>query len=119
MSLLVRLAAGLFVAGLAQSAHSGLDAALEEIDAACRERAAEVVAEEWPQIEEQAEERGLEVTPRHRAMHERVLRRRCQLADRIEFVEGLRDDLSDEEWQEFGGDELLRDLREEFGVLRN
>ena len=98
---------------------AGLDAALEEIDAGCRERAAEVVAGQWPAIREQAEDRGLEVTPRHRAAHERVLRRRCVLSERIDLVEELRDDLDESEWEEFGGDDLLRDLRGELGQLQH
>ncbi len=105
--------------GVPGAAQAGLDAALEEIDAGCRERAAEVVADQWPTIREQAEERGLEVTPRHRAAHERVLRRRCVLSERIDLVEELRDDLDESEWEDFGGDDLLRDLRRELGQLQH
>ena len=113
----------LLLGGLALAAsgpgQAGLDAALEEIDAGCSERAAEVVADQWPTIRGQAQERGLEVTPRHRAAHERVLRRRCVLSERIDLVEELRGDLNEAEWEDFGGDELLDDLRRELRQLRN
>lgn len=101
-----------------QAIGAGLDEALKAIDDRCAERAAEEVATEWPAIERSAEERGLEVTRQHRAAHERVLRRRCALTDRIELVEAMRDDLSDDEWQAFGGDALLQDLREQRRALR-
>ncbi|SEO96421.1 hypothetical protein [Aquisalimonas asiatica] len=96
----------------------GLEQALEAIDGRCADRAAEEVAAEWPEIERGAEERGLEVTQRHRAAHERVLQRRCAVSDRIELVEGIREDLSEDEWEDFGGDELLRDLRDEIQALQ-
>ncbi len=105
--------------GLPLAAHGGLDAALEEIDAGCEERAAEVVADEWPTIREQAEARGLEVTPRHRAAHQRVLERRCAVLERIELVETLQEDLDDEEWESFGGDALLLELRQELRQLQH
>ncbi|MFV8835433.1 hypothetical protein [Aquisalimonas sp.] len=111
--------AGLCAALMAPVAFGGgLDEALDAIDGRCADRAAEEVAAEWPAIARSAEERGLEVTQRHRAAHERVLRRRCAVSDRIELVEGMREDLSDEEWQDFGGDELLRDLRDELQALQ-
>lgn len=97
---------------------AGLDEALEAIDERCAERATEEVASEWPEIQRSAEERGLEVTQRHRAAHERVLRRRCALTDRIELVDGMREDLSEEEWEDFGGDALLQDLREQRRALQ-
>ena len=104
--------------GVPLAGQAGLDAALEEIDAGCRERAAEVVAEQWPTIREQAEARGLEVTPRHRAAHERVMRRRCALSERIELVEALREDFDEAEWESFGGEELLLELRQELQQLQ-
>ena len=120
MRLPVALAAAITVGiGLAPVAKADLDSALTSIDEQCGERAAEAVSEQWPAIQEGAEERGLEVTPRHRAAHEQVLTRRCELSERIELVDGIRDDLTEEEWDDFGGDALLEELRLELQQLQD
>ena len=98
-------------------AQAGLDRALYAIDSDCRERAEAQVLASWPAIGGGAQARGLVVGADQRAAYEQALRRRCIVSERIALVEGLRDELGEAEWAAFGGDALLRDLRDELALL--